>query len=572
VSTLPKFAHYDVLGRLATGGMADVWLARVIGMAGFEKLVVIKTILPQLAENPTFVSMFVNEGRLAAMLSHPNCVQVFELGEEGGLLFLVMEYIEGFSLSRVLQRAKELDRPPSERVLARIMMDAASGLDYAHRLSDREGRPLHLVHRDVSPDNLLISFAGQTRVVDFGIARAITPAVLSAATVAGTIKGKHGFIAPEYLLGLPIDGRADVFAMGVVLYRALTRKRPFAGANDAAVSMAVLNDTPPAPHEVVPTVSPALSAVVMMALQKDPSARFDSARAMRQALEVAVGRAAEPEDVAEYLETLWPAGDAERVKLHSLASGHSAEEHSGPALQSVVSGAWGEAHPVAPAPAGVHATPPTTEELTRQLSRPAVTHPAPPPPTVSFEALPSFDPPPGAGRIARVIAVLAVLLLGAGGYAMFRREQAEVAPPSAPAPELTTGTIRIAPPVVVKVLEGKEELGTSPLELTRAPGAYVFRLINRGAGVDQSISVSVAVGEVATVDSLARGALVVKAEPWASVKVNGRSMGMTPVTAKGLYEGVHVVEAENANLHLTRRLEVKVKSGETKVVSIDFED
>ncbi len=178
MSTLPKFAHYDVLGRLATGGMADVWLARVIGMAGFEKLVVIKTILPQLAENPTFVSMFVNEGRLAAMLSHPNCVQVFELGEEGGLLFLVMEYIEGFSLSRVLQRAKELDRPPSERVLARIMMDAASGLDYAHRLSDREGRPLHLVHRDVSPDNLLISFAGQTRVVDFGIARAITPAVL----------------------------------------------------------------------------------------------------------------------------------------------------------------------------------------------------------------------------------------------------------------------------------------------------------------------------------------------------------------------------------------------------------
>jgi serine/threonine-protein kinase len=131
----PQLSRYEVLGRLATGGMAEVWLARAIGAAGFEKLVVIKTILPQLAREPNFVTMFVNEGRLAARLNHPNCVQIFDLGIENGVLYLAMEYIEGFALSRVLSRSKTKNLPLDEKVVARIAMDAASGLDYAHRLT-----------------------------------------------------------------------------------------------------------------------------------------------------------------------------------------------------------------------------------------------------------------------------------------------------------------------------------------------------------------------------------------------------------------------------------------------------
>ena len=158
MTTTPTLARYQVLGRLATGGMAEVWLARSVGIAGFEKLVVLKTILPQLAQNPQFVTMFVNEARLAAMLSHPNCVQIFDLGQEGECLYIAMEYLEGFSLARVLRRSRVMGVPISEPIVSRIIMDSASGLDYAHRLKDREGHHVGLVHRDVSPDNLLVGF------------------------------------------------------------------------------------------------------------------------------------------------------------------------------------------------------------------------------------------------------------------------------------------------------------------------------------------------------------------------------------------------------------------------------
>src|SRR5438046_2873628 len=137
--------------------MAEVWLGRALGFGGFEKLVVLKTILPNLVTNPQFVQMFINEARVAAMLNHPNCVQIFELGKEEEILFIAMEYIDGFSLSRVLKRAKGLGLKVPLEVLARIACDALSGLEYAHRLTDREGKPVGLIHRDVSPDNLLIS-------------------------------------------------------------------------------------------------------------------------------------------------------------------------------------------------------------------------------------------------------------------------------------------------------------------------------------------------------------------------------------------------------------------------------
>ncbi len=562
--------------------MAEVWLARAIGVAGFEKLVVLKTILPHLVENPTFVSMFVNEGRLAAMLSHPNCVQIFDLGQEGGTLFLAMEYIEGFSLSRLLKRAKEQNKPPSEKLLARIIMDAASGLDYAHRLSDREGRHLKLVHRDVSPDNLLISFSGQTKVVDFGIAKAATPALLGTATVAGTIKGKHGFIAPEYLLGDTLDGRADVFALGVVTYRALTRKRPFTGDSDAAISLAVVHDVPKPPHEVVPSINPALSAVVMMALEKEPAARFESARAMRQALEVAVGRAADPEDVADYMNELWPPGDPERLALHTLANGGASEEMSGPALQSVVSGTWGGAAQATPhgsaGLAGVHATPPTVEEMTRELLRPPVHEPPPAAPEpVAFVEAPAFDPPPSRRGARLAVSALALVLVG-GGVTFLSLQGIDGAIPPTATPELPVAVVvpnssklRIAPPVPVKVFDGKDELGTSPLDLERAPGTYTLRLVNKALGVDQSVTVILEAGGTASVEELAKGNLSVKVEPWASVKVDGKQLGQTPVLVRQLYEGVHVVELSNANLHETRRLEVKVKGGETKTISLDLE-
>ncbi|MDP1826589.1 MAG: serine/threonine-protein kinase [Archangium sp.] len=597
----PKLARYEVLGRLATGGMAEVWLARTVGIAGFEKLVVIKTILPNLAESPQFVSMFVNEARLAAMLSHPNCVQIFDLGQEGSCLYIAMEYLEGFSLARVLKRARLRGHPITEAVIARIIMDAASGLDYSHRLKDREGRHVGLVHRDVSPDNLLVGFSGQVKVVDFGIAKAATPALLSTATSAGMVKGKHGYIAPEYLLGLPLDGRADIFALGVVLYRALTGKRPFLGATEAAISMAVLSDVPRSPLELVPSLNPALATVVMMALEKEPAQRFESARAMRQAIEVAVVRAAENEEVADLMNTLWPPGDEERVALHALATGMS-EETSSPVLHSVVSGTYPNT-----------ATPPRPEQLTAELPRPAPNPAAPvapspfipsgvegPPPAVpragssnsypavSFDSTeqPAFEEPPASNRTWLVALAVVVLVAVAGLGVFFKDRRPQVAaapaapveallavtPPPLPAGTGANGHLSVATPVMVKVFDGKQELGGTPLALDLTPGLHTLRLSNKGLGIDQTVLVTIEPGQTSTISELAKGLLVVKVEPWAYVKLDGKQLGQTPIPARQVYEGVHSLELSNTNLNETRRLEVKVKAGETRTVSINLEE
>ena len=586
----PKLARYEVLGRLATGGMAEVWLARTVGIAGFEKLVVIKTILPNLAESPQFVSMFVNEARLAAMLSHANCVQIFDLGQEGSCLYIAMEYLEGFALSRLLKRARTQGVAVSEGLIARIIMDAASGLDYAHRLKDREGRHVGLVHRDVSPDNLLVGFSGQVKVVDFGIAKAATPILLSAATSAGMVKGKHGYIAPEYLLGQPMDGRADVFALGVVLYRALTGKRPFPGDSEAAISMAVLQDQPRSPLELMPTLNPALATVVMMALEKEPAARFESARAMRQAIEVAVVRAAENEEVADLMSQLWPPGDPERVALHALASGAS-EESSSPALRSVVSGTFPVVLSATPPPVRVQKAEQLTGVLSPPREAPAQGAAAPVP---SFERLePVFDAPSGGrGWLVGLAVLVLALVAGLGLFLKGRRPPrpepvaapAVVPVPAAPQPEVvaapapaaaasaTTGHLSVATPIPVKVLEGKDELGNSPLELDLAPGPHTLRLVNKPLGIDQTMALTLQAGQTSAITELAKGLLVVKVEPWAYVKVDGKQLGQTPIPARPLYEGVHVVELTNTNLNESRRLEVKVKGGETRTVSVNLEE
>lgn len=439
----PALSRYEIVGRLATGGMAEVWLARAKGIAGFEKLVVVKTILPRLAEDPRFVQQFVNEARLAALLGHPNCVQIFDLGQEGTTPFIAMEFIDGFSLTRLLTRARERNVPVPDAVLVRIIMDACSGLDYAHALTDREGRPLGLVHRDVSPDNLIVSFAGLTKVVDFGVAKAASIVQL-AVTSAGTVKGKHGFIAPEYLLGQPADGRADVFALGVTLYRALTRKKPFPGTTDAEVSMSVLGVTPKAPIEHNPAISPPLSEVVMRALEKDPARRFASAKALRTALEGAVARPADTERVAEYVNALWPPTDPERIALHSLSAAAPAEQGSGPILSVVHSGdfesvsasdlevpaivgtplAAREGEGPRPPAGGVPAYVPVP--VRTEVVAPAAMGP------VFFEPTPAFERE--ASSWPRVLLLVAALAVGVGAAWYFVAGPGRGVPAPAPAP------------------------------------------------------------------------------------------------------------------------------------------
>jgi serine/threonine-protein kinase len=310
--------------------MGDVWLARASGPAGFEKLVVLKTIRPSQQGDADATEMFLREGTLAAMLSHPNCVQVFELGEEDGTYFIAMEYIDGLSLSRVLRRARERGRPVPIGIAVRIAMDACSGLDYAHALKDRSGTPLGLIHRDISPDNLLVSFTGATKLVDFGIAKAAS-GLIGEKTSTGVIKGKPGYMAPEYLRGEAFDLRVDLFALGIVLYYALVGARPFTGDNEAQIVTSVLGyREPPSARAARDDIPPALDDVLRKVLASEPGKRHATARELRSALAAAMPNVADGDAVATYLAEAWPEDDPDRQAVRQLMAGEARD--SSPAL------------------------------------------------------------------------------------------------------------------------------------------------------------------------------------------------------------------------------------------------
>lgn len=277
-----QLQKYRLLNLLATGGMGEVFLARQEGPAGFVKPVVIKRILKHLASNEAFVQMFLNEARLAASISHSNVVQIYELGCEDGTYFIVMEYVDGRSLHAVRKalKAHQRDFPPT--IAARICAQALHGLHYAHQLISAEGTPLGIVHRDVSPENILVGFNGQVKLVDFGIAKANS---IAGNTRAGAFKGKFHYMAPEQVTEGQIDARTDIYAMGVVLYELLTGMRPFNATTDPALIYAIATETPPHPLEVNPKLPAAIAEIVVKAMAKASGDRYPTAADMADALE-----------------------------------------------------------------------------------------------------------------------------------------------------------------------------------------------------------------------------------------------------------------------------------------------
>lgn len=264
--------------------MASVWAARVRGRS---EVVALKTLLPELAENVEFRKMFFDEARIASRARHPNVCSTFEMGEHEGTLYLAMEFLDGPSLMRVLRPGKDspssCDRVPiPPRIAARILADACAGLHAAHELVDDGGHPLAVVHRDVSPHNLLMTCAGDVKITDFGVAKALGKSHM---TVAGQLKGKLAYMAPEQLMGGAIDRRCDVFALGCVLYEITTGQRPFQGEHDPQVMAAIVMGRFEPPAAIAPEYPHQLSIIVMRALASEPENRYASADEMRQALE-----------------------------------------------------------------------------------------------------------------------------------------------------------------------------------------------------------------------------------------------------------------------------------------------
>lgn len=279
---METFGRYELLKKLATGGMGQVFLARQKGPVGFQKLLVVKRVLPHLSEEEEFIKMFFDEARIAALLNHQNIAQLYDLGEVDGVYFIAMEYVHGESLRQLASHAQTHRGGLPLGLKLRIIADAAAGLDYAHTAKSPSGRKLGLIHRDVSPQNVLVGFNGSVKLIDFGVAKAANKV---STTIAGAIKGKYPYMSPEQARGEELDRRSDVFGLGIVLYELLTHARLFKRDTDTATLKAVVGAKVAPPSAVVDGLPRALDPIVLKALARKRDERYQSAAEFQLAIE-----------------------------------------------------------------------------------------------------------------------------------------------------------------------------------------------------------------------------------------------------------------------------------------------
>ena len=475
-----ELSKYRLIAELGHGGMAEVYLAMVSGPAGFNKLVVLKQIREQLAEDPEFLSMFLDEARLAARLNHPNVVQTNEVGHEAGRYFIAMEYLEGQPLNRIIQRLGKAGQF-SLAMHVRVIIDALVGLQYAHDLADFDGTPLHVVHRDATPHNIFVTYTGQVKVVDFGIAKVFGS---STETRTGVLKGKIAYMATEQAMGERVDCRADIFSVGMMLWEALAGKRLFKGMNDVVVLQRIASGEIPSPRTLKPDVPEVLEAICMKALAHDREERYPSARALQHALEEALEQLGERPLLRDLGAALSAFFEADRTtikglveaQIHALRSAPGeatidtgvgkvkspgklplieAQHTDGSSISGSISGALsGVSRPSLPTPVS-------------QVTRPDVSSL-----TAANLAAPEIPAAPAKRRTGAI--VLGVVAVGAiAAFVLLR----SVAPPADPARAASSGveakvshTLRIeSTPPGATVTENDRPLGKTPMALTLGP-------------------------------------------------------------------------------------------------------
>jgi serine/threonine-protein kinase len=293
--------RYEILMPVARGGMATVWAARLTGSRGFTKLVAIKTMLPGLSDDPDFEAMFLDEARLAAKIRHPHVVEIIDLGDQDEWIYIVMEWVNGETMFTLNKRAKAKGGIPLPLML-RIASAACAGLHAAHELRDEKGNLLDLVHRDISPQNVMVSFDGIVKLVDFGVAKAAGR--MHETRVAGIMKGKVPYLSPEQLMGQKVDRRSDLFSLGVLMYVMVSGRHPFRGESDSKTMENICTRAPVPLRDLVANVRPDLESIVMRALDKERDERWSTAAEMQRALDqvlVNLGESVTDGDVAKFV-------------------------------------------------------------------------------------------------------------------------------------------------------------------------------------------------------------------------------------------------------------------------------
>lgn len=571
------FDKYSIVRRLAVGGMGEIFLARQSG--GLDRWVILKSMLPALAADQASVTMFLDEARMAATLSHPNIIAVHEVGRWEGSYFIAMEYLPGENLAVLNRASRDLGAPLPLKAVGRIIHDAALALDHAHHSRDAQGKLVQIIHRDVSPHNIMVTLEGMTKVVDFGIAKAIER---DARTQTQLVRGKLRYMPPEQLLRDPLDGRSDQFALGVVFWELCAGQQLFGdGRSDLDVAMALASRPIPKPSSVRQDIPKELDAVILRMLQRTPSARFPRCLEVAKALGPWLG------------EYLGPAG--------TQAVGELVEHTLGPRIRERT------ANPPAPSARGKEA-----ENFLISFDRPT-------------ELASNREASRKVKKTRLTAAVILLLSLGVGLAAAIALEAREsevvrLALPDAavkaveaepvaaepvpvdPRPAASVVRIRSVPPGA-RVYEGTKPLGETPLEVKLAPGVIHALVLRRPGFAELSTEVELKVGEsksleialapleapravtsarpgprqapvvappdagVVAAAAAAPGYLSVDSNPWSQVILDGKPLGFTPLFKLELKPGKYMVHLVNAEAKIDERREITIRSGDISKVS-----
>jgi serine/threonine-protein kinase len=616
------FKSYKLLRRLAAGGMGEIWLAEQKGSAGFSKRVVVKTILECFADDPSLVEMFLDEGRIAANLSHPNIAQTFDLGQCGkgadAPYYIAMEYVHGRDLRDLL--ITNIDRKqfiPLNLVL-RIIADVCQGLHHAHSVKTPEGKPDGIIHRDVSPQNILITFDGVVKIVDFGVAKATERA---SKTKSGVLKGKYAYMSPEQVRSKPLDARADVFSMGVVMYELVTGRRLFKRDSEMKTLDAVISAIVPKPRRFDTSVPPEVEKLMLKALSLRPKDRFQSAQEMQLAVEnlmIELQLPASSAHLAAFMMEMYGGEEEDEDEKYAGRGSRSRSElmrkmESLPGVADKVEFKLERTGSFTPL-SGVAGLDSSIREPTRNIRygerkpvvptkrRPwmipalgllagllgvggyfavsALLDKPKPEKTESVAAVePAIKPPPEPEPVPARVPV--------------PEPEPEVEPAPEPAPEpvkvapvkkppkkkkkrrviaiKTTGFISVTTEPPADIFLGKKKLGRGSIERAKVPaGKHKLKVVLR-KGTQRTMAVNIKRGgHVEKSVAFGSGTLRIVVLPWANVWVDGKKKGQTPMPSMELMEGFHQVRLVNDQIGKDQTKKVKIQPGKESLLRIDW--
>jgi serine/threonine-protein kinase len=611
------FGPYTLIRRLAMGGMGEIWLAEQRGISGFRKRVVIKTILECFSDDPSLVEMFLSEGKIAAGFTHPNIAQTYDLGCLDGTYYIAMEYVNGRDLRELLLANIDRKRFIPLNLVLRIVAECCQGLHYAHTWKNPDGQAAGIVHRDISPQNILVTFEGAVKIVDFGIAKATH---MASKTRSGVLKGKYAYMAPEQVRGRDIDGRVDIFSLGVVMYEMVTARRLFKRNSEMATLDAVLQCEVPPPRRLDEKIPREVEGLVLRAVAREPEQRFATALDMQLAVEQTMlecGLPASLAHLAAYMREMFEEGDGERRpgtgNTERRMSQLPGVREPSQALERTAAYAPGLELPPADRGGGDTRNLLISRSQPRADATPATGSRSVPTPSHTgrkrrawiflgaafvlmaagafvlvshlMPAREANGAPDAGGAIALVAdepsgvattpdAGLAtaseepIALAPDGGSLAFSADAGK--PPVVP-PEPRSGYLTLTSSPAAEIYLGKRLLGTGSVQKLPLPaGRHQLRIVAR-PGTSRTLALNLSPGQhLVRQVAFEEGKLRVVVEPWAEVHVDGKYVDKTPMRAISLLEGVHQVRLVNGPLGKDMTETVNIPPGQTVTISKDW--